>query len=155
MCRWGRFPICPHLFRVNSPKAAKPAQSQSPQPPPSAPPNEAQAAPAKRQKSKSQTRSHLVSQVPPEPKSMRLIRRPPQTHVVNPVQPGLSHHTPPQHPRKNRRYSKNMELRDADNPPLTRAQQTELEKRLASLDQDRQDGVTWTALKAELEQRCP
>jgi len=48
-----------------------------------------------------------------------------------------------------------MELRDADNPPLTRAQQTELEKRLASLDQDRQDGVTWTALKAELEQRCP
>jgi putative addiction module component (TIGR02574 family) len=39
--------------------------------------------------------------------------------------------------------------------PLTPAQQAELERRLASLDQDRQNGVTWAALKAELEQRCP
>ena len=39
--------------------------------------------------------------------------------------------------------------------PLTGAQQTELETRLASLDQDRQNGVTWSALKAELEKRCP
>ena len=39
--------------------------------------------------------------------------------------------------------------------PLTGAQRTELETRLASLDQNRQNGVTWTALKAELEQRCP
>jgi putative addiction module component (TIGR02574 family) len=39
--------------------------------------------------------------------------------------------------------------------PLTPAQQVELEHRLASLDQDRRDGVSWTALKAELEQRCP
>ena len=39
--------------------------------------------------------------------------------------------------------------------PLTSAQQAELERRLASLDQDRRDGVTWAALKAELEQRCP
>ncbi len=38
--------------------------------------------------------------------------------------------------------------------PLTDAQQAELERRLTSLDQDR-DGVTWSALKAELEQRCP
>lgn len=39
--------------------------------------------------------------------------------------------------------------------PLSGAQQTELERRLASLSQDQQSGVTWEALKAELEQRCP
>lgn len=39
--------------------------------------------------------------------------------------------------------------------PLTEAQQAELERRLASLDHDRRDGVTWASLKAELEQRCP
>jgi putative addiction module component (TIGR02574 family) len=39
--------------------------------------------------------------------------------------------------------------------PLTTAQQAELERRLTSLDQDRRDGVTWAALKAELVQRCP
>jgi putative addiction module component (TIGR02574 family) len=39
--------------------------------------------------------------------------------------------------------------------PMTSAQQAELERRLASLDQDRRDGVTWAALKAELAQRCP
>ena len=39
--------------------------------------------------------------------------------------------------------------------PLSPAQQTELERRLGSLDQDRIQGVTWAALKAELEQRCP
>ena len=44
---------------------------------------------------------------------------------------------------------------DDDHLPLTGAQQAELESRLASLDQDRQHGVTWTVLKAELEQRCP
>ena len=37
--------------------------------------------------------------------------------------------------------------------PLTSAQQSELERRLASLDKDRRDGVTWAALKAELQQR--
>ena len=42
-----------------------------------------------------------------------------------------------------------------DQIPLTGAQQEELERRLASLDQDRQNGVTWVALKAELERRCP
>jgi putative addiction module component (TIGR02574 family) len=42
-----------------------------------------------------------------------------------------------------------------DQHPLTEAQQAELERRLTSLDQDRHKGVTWTALKAELEQRCP
>jgi len=44
---------------------------------------------------------------------------------------------------------------DHDQLPLSNAQQAELESRLASLDQDRRDGVTWAALKAELEQRCP
>ena len=44
---------------------------------------------------------------------------------------------------------------DDNQLPLTRAQLAELERRLASLDQDRQKSVTWAALKAELEQRCP
>jgi len=39
--------------------------------------------------------------------------------------------------------------------PLTSAQQAELERRLALLDHDRRDGITWSALKAELEQRYP
>jgi putative addiction module component (TIGR02574 family) len=39
--------------------------------------------------------------------------------------------------------------------PLTSAQQAELEHRLASLDEDRRNGVTWASLKAELERRCP
>jgi len=42
-----------------------------------------------------------------------------------------------------------------DDLPLTDAQKTEIEHRLTSLDQDRRNGVTWAALKAELEQRCP
>jgi putative addiction module component (TIGR02574 family) len=42
-----------------------------------------------------------------------------------------------------------------DHLPLSDAQQAELERRLASLDQDRRDGITWVALKADLEQRCP
>ena len=44
---------------------------------------------------------------------------------------------------------------EADQLPLTAAQSAELENRLASFEQDRQNGVTWAALKAELEQRCP
>ncbi len=31
----------------------------------------------------------------------------------------------------------------------------ELDRRLASLNQDRREGITWEALKAELELRCP
>ena len=42
-----------------------------------------------------------------------------------------------------------------DHLPLTMAQRTELDRRLATLDQDRREGITWAALKAELEQRCP
>ena len=37
--------------------------------------------------------------------------------------------------------------------PLTGAQQAELERRSSLLDQDRRDGVSWSALKAELERR--
>jgi putative addiction module component (TIGR02574 family) len=44
---------------------------------------------------------------------------------------------------------------DDDQLPLTGSQQEELERRLTSLDQDRKNGVTWSALKAELEQRLP
>lgn len=39
--------------------------------------------------------------------------------------------------------------------PLTPAEQTELERRLATLEDDRSQSVTWEILKAELEQRCP
>ncbi len=38
---------------------------------------------------------------------------------------------------------------------FTPAQQAELERRLATLDDERHQSVTWEALKAELEQRCP
>ncbi len=44
---------------------------------------------------------------------------------------------------------------DHEQLPLTEAQQTELDRRLASLDDDRRNGVTWSALKTELEQPCP
>ena len=39
--------------------------------------------------------------------------------------------------------------------PLTTAQQAELDRRLATLDQDRAEGVTWDVLRVQLEQRCP
>lgn len=39
--------------------------------------------------------------------------------------------------------------------PLSVAQKEELDSRLATLDDDRHDGVTWESLKAELERRCP
>jgi putative addiction module component (TIGR02574 family) len=42
-----------------------------------------------------------------------------------------------------------------DQLPLTAAQQAELDRRLDNLHEDRSNGVTWEALKAELEQRCP
>lgn len=52
-----------------------------------------------------------------------------------------------------------MELLNRDEivrlSPSERLAQAELERRLTSFDQDRGDGVTWAALKAELEQRCP
>jgi putative addiction module component (TIGR02574 family) len=44
---------------------------------------------------------------------------------------------------------------EQDQLRVSPAQQTELERRLASLDRDRSQGLTWAALKAELEQRCP
>ena len=39
--------------------------------------------------------------------------------------------------------------------PVTPAQETELERRLASFEQDRADAVTWESLKAALTQDCP
>lgn len=44
---------------------------------------------------------------------------------------------------------------DADQLPLTAAQQAELACRLSLLEEDRQNAVTWPALRTELEQRCP
>jgi putative addiction module component (TIGR02574 family) len=44
---------------------------------------------------------------------------------------------------------------DDDQVPLTPAQQAELQRRLATLDHDRTQSVTWETLKAELAQRCP
>jgi putative addiction module component (TIGR02574 family) len=38
--------------------------------------------------------------------------------------------------------------------PLTDAQRTELERRLARFDEDKADAVTWKALKAELRRRA-
>lgn len=39
--------------------------------------------------------------------------------------------------------------------PLSGAQQAELDSRLETLDRDRRAGITWAALKRELERRCP
>ena len=44
---------------------------------------------------------------------------------------------------------------DDNQVQLTPAQQAELERRLATLDRDRTQSVTWETLKAELDQRCP
>jgi putative addiction module component (TIGR02574 family) len=42
-----------------------------------------------------------------------------------------------------------------ENVPLSLAQQAELDSRLASLDRDRREGVSWADLKSELARRCP
>jgi putative addiction module component (TIGR02574 family) len=42
-----------------------------------------------------------------------------------------------------------------DDLPVTAVQRAELDRRLATLDQDRREGITWAGLKAELEKRCP
>ncbi|HEY1294588.1 MAG TPA: addiction module protein [Chloroflexota bacterium] len=39
--------------------------------------------------------------------------------------------------------------------PLSGAQQRELDRRLAALDEDRAAGMDWEALRDELERRCP
>ena len=44
---------------------------------------------------------------------------------------------------------------ERDRIPLTAAQEAELERRLDTLDEDRRSAVTWSELKAELQQRCP
>lgn len=45
-------------------------------------------------------------------------------------------------------------LSDAD-VPLPTAQKAELTRRRTTLEQDREQGVSWESLKAELAQRCP
>ena len=42
---------------------------------------------------------------------------------------------------------------DDDQLALTSAQRSELDSRLASLDSDRREAITWEALKAQLERR--
>jgi putative addiction module component (TIGR02574 family) len=42
---------------------------------------------------------------------------------------------------------------DDDHVQLTPTQKAELDRRLATLDSDRAESVTWAALKSELEQR--
>ncbi len=42
---------------------------------------------------------------------------------------------------------------DSEQLPLTAAQGEELDRRLATLETDRREGVTWEVLKAELEGR--
>lgn len=44
---------------------------------------------------------------------------------------------------------------ESEQLPLSAAQSDELDRRLATLDADRREGVTWEAMKAELERRCP
>ena len=44
---------------------------------------------------------------------------------------------------------------EEDHLPLTAAQKSELDRRLATLEQDRRDGMDWPAARAELERRCP
>ena len=39
--------------------------------------------------------------------------------------------------------------------PLSRAQQQELDRRLASLDEDRAAGLSWEQIRDELVRRCP
>jgi putative addiction module component (TIGR02574 family) len=43
---------------------------------------------------------------------------------------------------------------DHEQIPLTTAQQTELDRRLNSLDQDRPQCISWADLKSEMERRC-
>ena len=44
---------------------------------------------------------------------------------------------------------------DHNQIPLSPGQRDEINRRLLSLDRDREHGVSWAALKAELAQRCP
>jgi len=44
---------------------------------------------------------------------------------------------------------------DNEQLPVSAAQQAELDRRLASLEQDRLEGISWEDLKARLERRRP
>lgn len=87
------------------------------------------------------TVSLALSSVPPYPRSMEKLN-----------QIELETLTPPE------RLALISQLWDSledEQLPLTSAQRAELDRRLASLDQDRPKGIPWAALKAELEERCP
>ena len=43
---------------------------------------------------------------------------------------------------------------ESEQLPLSATQQAELDQRLETLDQDRREGISWSALKVELEKRC-
>ena len=60
--------------------------------------------------------------------------------------------TPPERPAL---ISQLWDSLEHDQLPLTATQRAELDRRLETLDRDRREGVTWAALKAELERRCP
>lgn len=63
----------------------------------------------------------------------------------------LQHLTPPE------RLSLIAQLWDSlgeTDVPLSAAQRDELDRRLESLEQGSSQGITWAALKQELEQRC-
>ena len=81
------------------------------------------------------------------------------THVISYAQ-GMDSHTHDELmrltlPERLALISELWDSLEADKLPLTVAQQTELDRRLESLNQDRREGVTWAELKAVLEQRCP
>ena len=44
---------------------------------------------------------------------------------------------------------------DNEHVPLSAAQQEEIDRRLATVEADRDEGSTWEALRAALESRCP
>lgn len=44
---------------------------------------------------------------------------------------------------------------DEDQIAITAAQQDELRRRLAVLEDNRVEGINWESLQAELERRCP
>lgn len=44
---------------------------------------------------------------------------------------------------------------DEDRIPITAAQQDELRRRLAVLEDNRVEGINWESLQAELERCCP
>lgn len=51
--------------------------------------------------------------------------------------------------------AKLWESLEAEELPVTAAQQVELDRRLETLEEDRAQGKAWAELKDEMERRCP